>query len=137
MHLMGDYLLPAAPLASGQQLAHPIAILAVTMFASLALPAAARAADAECGVTDSGIPDGVFSPIDVAHIRKSLADVGIGLGGSYVGEGFTNTGGIKQGAQYDSVLTLYLVRLEENGAVEGPLLVRQRLPDPWQQHHRR
>ena len=48
------------------------------------------------------------APIDVAHIRKSLADVGIGLGGSYVGEAFTNTGGINQGRKYDGVLTLNL-----------------------------
>jgi porin len=79
----------------------------VAATAALALPAAARA-DAECGVTDSGIPDGVFTPIDVAHMRKSLADVGIGLGGSYVGEAFTNTGGIEQGGKYDGLLTLYL-----------------------------
>jgi carbohydrate-selective porin OprB len=91
-----------------RQLAHAMPVLAVVMFAALSLPSAARAADAECGVTDSGIPDGVFTPIDVAHIRKSLADAGIGLGGSYVGEAFTNTGGIKQGGTYDGLLTLYL-----------------------------
>jgi porin len=79
----------------------------VAATAALALPLAARA-DAECGITDSGIPDAVFTPIDVAHMRKSLADVGIGLGGSYVGEAFTNTGGIKQGGKYDGLLTLYL-----------------------------
>ena len=61
---------------------------------ALLVPTVANAADAECGVTDSGIPDGVFAPIDVAHIRKSLADLKIGLGGSYVGEAFANTGGI-------------------------------------------
>jgi hypothetical protein len=37
------------------------------------LPELAHAADAECGITGSGIPDGVIAPIDVAHIRKSLA----------------------------------------------------------------
>ena len=83
-------------------------VLAVAIVAILSTSGAAHAADAECGVTDSGIPDGVLTPIDVAHIRKSLADVGIGLGGSYVGEAFTNTGGINQGRKYDGVLTLNL-----------------------------
>jgi porin len=76
--------------------------------AILSTSGAAHAADAECGVTDSGVPDGVLTPIDVAHIRKSLADVGIGLGGSYVGEASANTGGINQGGKYDGVLTLNL-----------------------------
>ena len=84
------------------------AVLAIALLAALSSPGTAHAADAECGVTDSGIPDDVFAPIDVAHTRKSLADVGIGLGGFYVGEAFTNTGGIKQGGKYDGVLTLYL-----------------------------
>lgn len=83
-------------------------VLAVAIVAILSTSGAAHAADAECGVTDSGIPDGVLTPIDVAHIRKSLADVGIGLGGSYVGEAFANTGGINQGSKYDGVLTLNL-----------------------------
>jgi porin len=83
-------------------------VLAVAIVAILSTSGAAHAADAECGVTDSGIPDGVLTPIDVGHMRKSLADVGIGLGGSYVGEAFANTGGIKQGGKYDGVLTLYL-----------------------------
>ena len=83
-------------------------VQAVAIVAILSTSGAAHAADAECGVTDSGIPDGVLTPIDVAHIRKSLADVGIGLGGSYVGEAFTNTGGINQGRKYDGVLTLNL-----------------------------
>ena len=83
-------------------------VLAVAIVAILSTSGAAHAADAECGVTDSGIPDGVLTPIDVAHIRKSLADVGIGLGGSYVGEAFANTGGINQGRKYDGVLTLNL-----------------------------
>ena len=86
----------------------PGTVQAVAIVAILSTSGAAHAADAECGVTDSGIPDGVLTPIDVAHIRKSLADVGIGLGGSYVGEAFTNTGGINQGRKYDGVLTLNL-----------------------------
>ncbi|MGB0056693.1 MAG: carbohydrate porin, partial [Methyloceanibacter sp.] len=83
-------------------------VLAVAIVAILSTSGAAHAADAECGVADSGIADGVLTPIDVAHIRKSLADVGIGLGGSYVGEAFANTGGINQGSRYDGVLTLNL-----------------------------
>ena len=82
--------------------------LAVAILAAVSVSGAVRAADAECKVTENGIPDGVVTPIDVAGIRKSLADVGVGLGGSYVGEAFTNTGGIKQGGTYDGVLTLYL-----------------------------
>ncbi|HKA47726.1 MAG TPA: hypothetical protein VKD68_06175, partial [Methyloceanibacter sp.] len=73
-----------------------------------ALPSASHAADAECGVSDSGIPDGVITPIDVAHMRKSLADIGLGISGIYTGEAFTNTGGIKQEAAYDGVLELDL-----------------------------
>ena len=91
-----------------RQLALPLVALAVGLLAALSFPGGASAADPECGVTASGIPDGAFAPIDVAHIRKSLADIGIGLGGSYVGEAFTNTGGIKQGGTYDGVLTLTL-----------------------------
>ena len=86
----------------------PGTVQAVAIVAILSTSGAAHAADAECGVTDSGNPDGVLTPIDVAHIRKSLADVGIGLGGSYVGEAFANTGGINQGSKYDGVLTLNL-----------------------------
>jgi carbohydrate-selective porin OprB len=83
-------------------------VLAVAIVAILSTSDAARAADPECGVTDSGIPDGVIAPIDLAHIRKSLADVGIGIVGTYSGETFANTGGMKQGATYDGVLELDL-----------------------------
>ena len=44
----------------------------------------------------------------VAHVRKSLADVGFTVGGFYLGETFTNTGGIRHGATYDGVLWTYL-----------------------------
>ena len=54
------------------------------------------AADAECS-SDSGIPSGVIAPIDVAHLRKSLADAGFAVGGLYLGETFANTGGIHAG----------------------------------------
>ncbi len=82
-------------------------VAAMATAATLAGPDMARA-DAECGITDSGIPDGAVAPIDAAHARKSLADAGIGLGGFYAGEAFANTGGLKQGGKYDGVLELHL-----------------------------
>ena len=66
------------------------------------------AADDKCR-SDSGIPSGVVAPIDVGHLRKSLADAGFGVGGLYLGETFANTGGIHQGATYDGVLWTYLI----------------------------
>jgi porin len=66
------------------------------------------AADTECS-SDSGIPSGVIAPIDVGHLRNSLADAGFTVGGFYLGETFANTGGIKQGATYDGVLWTYLL----------------------------
>src|SRR5262245_33317659 len=86
---------------------HPAA-LACMIAVIAAVPRASHAADAECGVSDSGIPDGVIIPIDVAHMRKSLADIGLGISGIYTGEVFANTGGLKQGAAYDGVLELDL-----------------------------
>jgi porin len=97
-----------------------VRLAALAGLLALLVPTVANAADAECGVTDSGIPDGVFAPIDVAHIRKSLADLGFGLGGSYVGEAFANTGGINQGGKYDGVLTLNLnANLKKMGLWKG------------------
>jgi hypothetical protein len=59
-----------------------------------ALPLPARA---DCGVTASGIPNDVITPIDVDHVRKSLADIGIGIGGYTVNESFADpSGGIHQ-----------------------------------------
>ena len=66
------------------------------------------AVDDKCG-SDSGIPSGVIAPIDVGHLRKSLADAGFAVGGFYLGETFANTGGIHQGATYDGVLWAYLI----------------------------
>ena len=81
--------------------ATPLAALAM-----LALPISARA---DCGVTASGIPNDVLVALDVDHVRQSLADVGIGIGGYTVNEGFGNvSGGIHQGATYDGVLELHL-----------------------------
>jgi hypothetical protein len=65
--------------------------------------AALFAADSDCS-GDSGIPSGVVAPIDVGHLRKSLADAGFAVGGFYLGETFANTGGIQQGTTYDGVL---------------------------------
>ncbi len=66
------------------------------------------AADAECA-SDSGIPSGVIAPLDVGHLRKSLADAGFTIGGLYLGETFADTGGIHEGATYDGVLWTYLL----------------------------
>jgi porin len=86
----------------GPQIRIYLIIAAVT---SLTLPDAARA---DCGVSENGIPDDVIAPINVAGMRKSLADVGIGTGGMYLGEIFANSGGIHQGGKYDGVLWLYV-----------------------------
>ena len=66
------------------------------------------AVDADCR-SDSGIPSGVIAPIDVDHLRKSLADAGFTVGGLYLDETFGNTGGIQQGETYDGVLWTYLL----------------------------
>ena len=73
--------------------------------ALLAHPGQARA---NCDVTDTGIPDDAVAPIDIAGMRKSLAQAGIGVGGMYLGETFANSGGFHQGCKYDGVLWLYL-----------------------------
>ena len=83
----------------------PGAVLAIR-FLLLAEPS--LAANAECS-SDSGIPSGVIAPIDVGHLRKSLADAGFTVGGFYLGETFANTGGIHHGATYDGVLWTYLI----------------------------
>ena len=69
---------------------------------------ASLAADTDCR-SDSGIPTGVIAPIDVAHVRKSLADAGFTVGGLYLGETFANTGGIRKSETYDGVLWTYLL----------------------------
>jgi porin len=66
------------------------------------------AADVDCS-SDSGIPSDVIAPIDVDHLRRSLADAGFRVGGFYLGETFGNTGGIHQGETYDGVLWSYLL----------------------------
>ena len=65
---------------------------------------APRVARADC----DGVSTDVVANIDVADVRKSLAEVGFTLGGFYLGETFANTGGIRQGATYDGVLWTYL-----------------------------
>jgi porin len=84
------------------------AVSTVLTLGLLLLPEAALAAATGC-VSDAGIPDGVIAPIDVGHLRKSLADAGFAVGGLYLGETFANTGGIHQGATYDGVLWTYLI----------------------------
>ena len=69
---------------------------------------ASLAGEVDCS-SDSGIPSGVIAPIDVDHLRKSLADAGFTVGGFYLGETFGNTGGIHQGETYDGVLWTYLL----------------------------
>jgi porin len=69
---------------------------------------ASLAADIDCR-SDSGIPSGVIAPIDVDHLRKSLADAGFTVGGFYLGETFGNAGGIHQSETYDGVLWTYLL----------------------------
>jgi porin len=81
------------------------AVLAI-LFSLLAEPS--LGADAECS-SDSGIPSGVIAPIDVGHLRESLADAGFTVGGLYLGEAFANIGGIRKGATYDGVLWAYLL----------------------------
>ena len=80
----------------------------VLIVCSLILSEPLFAADAECA-SDSGIPSGVIAPIDVDHLRKSLADAGFSVGGLYLGETFGNTGGIHQGETYDGALWTYLL----------------------------
>jgi porin len=75
-------------------------------FSPLAQPS--LAANDECA-GDSGIPSGVIAPVDVGHLRKSLADAGFTVGGFYLGETFGNTGGLGQGETYDGVLWAYLL----------------------------
>jgi porin len=66
-------------------------------------------AHADCPVPDTGIPEDAALRIDVAGMRKSLAESGIGIGGFYAAETFGNpSGGFKQGATYDGVLELHL-----------------------------
>jgi porin len=76
---------------------------------AIAGAAAPSAAKADCDVNErSGIPDDVIAPIDIAGIRESLAQAGIGIGGMYLGETFANSGGSRQGGKYECVLWLYL-----------------------------
>ncbi len=82
-----------------------LAVLVVALLVGSSLPVSARA---DCEVTESGIPDGVITPIDVDRARKLLADAGVGVGGTYVGESFGNWGGLNQGVKYDGVLDLYI-----------------------------
>jgi porin len=59
-------------------------------------------------VTETGIPEGAIAAIDAGGVRHGLAKAGIGFGGEYYGEFFANSGGVKQGGEYDGALHLYL-----------------------------
>ncbi len=63
--------------------------------ALFALPAGARA---DCGVTESGIPDEAAFKIDPGGVRQGLAKAGIAVGGTYYGETFHNWGGFRRAA---------------------------------------
>jgi porin len=76
--------------------------MAVTA-ALFALPAPARA---DCGVTETGIPDEAAFKIDPGGVRQGLARAGIAVGGTYYGETFHNWGGFRQGGEYDGVLEI-------------------------------
>ena len=76
------------------------------LLSALAVPVFGRA---DCPVPDTGIPEDAALHIDVAGMRKTLAESGIGIGGFYAAETFGNpSGGFKQGATYDGVLELHL-----------------------------
>jgi len=77
-------------------------LLAIGM---LVIPASAKA---DCEISDTGIPDGVASKVDVGGARQALAKSGIQLSGYYYGESFGNWGGFKQGVTYDGVLDMHL-----------------------------
>jgi porin len=94
-----------------------LATIVVLCTAFLAKPL--LAAEIECS-SDAGIPSGGFAPLDVGNLRKSLADTGFSTGGLYVGEAFTNTGGIRQEATYDGALWTYVLGdLQKAGLWKG------------------
>jgi porin len=81
-----------------------------------ALLASPGQAQADCDVTDTGIPDDAAFKADIGGVRKGLAQAGIGVGGYYYGETFYNWGGFDQGGEYDGVLELY-VNIDMNKAI--------------------
>jgi|SoiMethySBSTD1v2_1073268.scaffolds.fasta_scaffold69354_2 porin len=77
----------------------------IVLFSALGVPVFAHA---DCPVPDTGIPEDAAHHIDVAGMRKALAENGIGIGGFYAAETFANpVGGFKQGATHDGVLELH------------------------------
>ena len=78
---------------------------ALMMATMLVLP---KTALADCEVTETGIPEDAIAPIDIGGARRALAEAGIGIGGTYYGEFFANSGGVHQGGEYDGGLKLYL-----------------------------
>jgi porin len=75
------------------------------MTALFALPGEASA---DCGVTETGIPDEAAFKLAPGGLRQGLAKTGIMVSGTYYGESFGNWGGFKQGVTYDGVLDVNL-----------------------------
>ena len=63
-------------------------------------------AKADCEVMEYGIHDHDDLAFQPDPMRKTLAKMGIGIGGAYYGEAFGNWGGVKQGVDYDGLLEL-------------------------------
>jgi porin len=82
--------------------------LSTVLAVALSLSVDTAVAAAECEVTDRGVSNGTIAPIDVAQIRKSLADAGFAVGGLYLGEMWANSGGIRDGSAYEGALWLNL-----------------------------
>lgn len=92
----------------------------VTAIALGSYPAsAAFAFDSRCA-DDSGVPSAVAAMFDPGGVRHSLAETGLVTGGSYIGEIFANSGGLREGSTYDGVLWTYLLAdLGEMGLWKG------------------
>ena len=107
---------------------------ALMMATMLVLP---KTALADCEVTETGIPEDAIAPIDIGGARRDIAEAGIGIGGTYYGEFFANSGGVHQGGEYDGGLKLYLnAEMQKLGFWKGLCFFRRRVPAPWRQHHR-
>jgi porin len=65
-------------------------------------------AKANCGVTETGIPDDAAFGLDPGGVRQALARNVIGVGGYYYAEPFYNWGGFDEGGEYQGVLELYV-----------------------------
>lgn len=94
---------------SPQRRSKPRKGLALGAFAMVAASFASPGeASAECGVTDTGIPDEAAFKLDPGGLRQGLAKAGFMVSGTYYGKSFGNWGGFKQGVTYDGVLDVNL-----------------------------